>query len=194
MTEKSISEVIHGVTYGIDGRHNHLKKIAFPFITQLTNDLEQAGFKDQIENPRSHRPTRMRITNEVSGTTLVICVSLYIGGAVNSWVVGKICDLISAQFTGAFKRLKANYKKMKENHRPSEMVFLFETYYDADKLSIIVKAITNGDDELETTEALIPEALKRVQVWVEKNGITANTVTLTIKNGVLSEVPRLSES
>lgn len=196
MVEKNLHDTFQGFIFGQNGKIHHLQELTFPFISNFANELRETGFEKELDNPKWHKP----IVNEFNPradlglTPILIVLGISIGSSIGSWAVGKFCDFLWGKTKNAFVTLKERYKKVeKAQGEPVQINFSIEVHYDNDNLSVHVDGIATSLSEIDSIERLVPEAQKKAFSWVKKNGIKSSTMRFTIKNGELSEFPRLDE-
>jgi hypothetical protein len=71
------------------------------------------------------------------------------------------------------------------------MTIEFESYYDNDSLTILVVAIVIRPADLDRVEELVPQAHHRALAWIESHGVPNGTIQFTIKEGELTEFPKV---
>jgi hypothetical protein len=193
MSEKSDHELLGGVVAGMSGTATELE-VAESFFSQLNYDFRNAGFEEQLKNPKWHRPFRRDSlpTADIIVTPFLVSLGVFLNTPVGGWAVGKVCDFVWAKAKNAVAKLKKEYsalcKESSDGTHP--MTFEFETYYDNDSFSILVVCIAIRPDDLETIEELIPKAQHRALSWIETHGVPRTALQYTVKNGELSEYPK----
>lgn len=199
MTEKSLQQVVHGIVFGGGGKNHYVQELSGPFFDQLSRDLRDAGYEKALSEPvwKDELKQRARPTAVFDPVSFSIIVGCFVGSAIGSWAIGKVCDELWGKFNGSFKTLKTNYKKRAaENKRlvPDEIKFNVDFHFRNDEISVVVEGTAQNESEIDSFESLLPKAVRQALAWIKDKGITSKVIRYNIKNGELSEFPTLSDT
>ena len=202
MQEQPPDNIAKAVRCGLGGPTSFHKEVGLPFVKELVEELGAEGFDENLEAfdiPAGVMPSREFKATNVFGVddVIFIGVSIYLAEKVGSWALGRVCNSIyDGKIKPALKGLAGKLRKTKvwvpTPDRP--VIIKLGTWYDSDKLFVLVIADIRSDDELDNVGQLVTEAQKSALEWVEHHGIPSPVLIYRIQGGLLTTTPVWSES
>ena len=202
MLKRGTKEVDASFQLMMGGRKHLIDEVAMPFLTEVSEALKgvgleegEAGFDVSAEILPASGPSRPRMAVEPA-TALIIGVSVFLGTAIGSWAVSKVCDaVLDHAVKPALKRLRARMRRNKKIITPSSPLRMrIGVWYDVDRLYVLVIAEVTASAELAKVESLVPRAHDLALDWVKTHGITGQTLTYRVRHGELGRYPCISRS
>lgn len=195
--EKQLADMVQGFMFSFGGSTNMVEELYAPLEEEIAASLTAAGLEEALKNPRriptDPPPRKAPVKADMFSTPFFIGIAVFMATTLGSWAVTKLTDEVyDAKIRPALLKLAGRYRNDYEAKGYAYSVeFEFRVYYDTDELEVTIKARADSAKEIEALAALIPEAEKRALAWVKENGIKGDKMTYYIKNGELSNYPKL---
>lgn len=197
MTDTSLSDIVKGFTAGYNANVSFVKTIYDPFVDDIKQSFQEAGLENALSNPQKipnlTNPKNTKPSANWVVAPFIVGTTIFLATTIGSWAVNKLTDeLYDARIRPALLKMAERYRQQYEaKGYDYDLDFDFRVYYETDELEVVVKAKAASAKEIETIVELIPEAEKAALAWVKEHGITSNRLTYRIKNGQLSNFPKL---
>ncbi len=178
------------VQFAAHGNSTFLEDVALPFSQDVSAQLRESGFEDSLDGfqvPADLFPPRRGPTNVFGVETLLLGVTIYLGGKIGGWAVGGICDeIFNAKIKPALGRLTKVFQGTEQRWSPESgrpLRVQFGVWYNPDQLYVDVVAEVESLDEFENLARLIPQAHEAALSWIQVHGAQERVLTLRMRGG-----------
>ena len=172
-----LREIIKGIGFGWRGTSSFANGIAMPIIDAVANDLRALGLAKALDDPEfppDEPPSRMQPRADAFVVPSLVAISLFVGGSIGSWAIGKMLDEVwSAHIGPALKRWRTSGQSDGKFHFDTPFEFRLGCYFADDDLRVTVTSVVASEKDLEEVERLLPEAERQALEWVQRNGISS---------------------
>lgn len=191
----SLGSIIKGLLVGGSGRSSLIMELSSPFFNEVANKLRESVLATAIDSPLYPPATRNDKEDkpEFEGSQLIMTLTIFLQTAIGSWIVEEVCKkIIEGIIHPALKKMIRKYKKDYEDKGiRREIGFELQLYYKTDNLHVIVRMTGSSSEQLKANATLISEAERKALDWAIDRGISSETILFNIKDGKLSNFPKL---
>lgn len=194
------AEVMNAIRFYQDCDLTTAKTIAIPFFKTINETLQEIGFSE--ETTSFTVPPEFFTELQTKGPQaairhgyLLLGFALFIKSTMGDWIAEKAYDyVLEEKVAPAFEKLKESLiDEQKRIGRASKYCFDIGSWYEPDRVYVLLKVYVNSPEDLKDTTQYFRKAQtlvhKRIQITKEVNKVFIYEVT----DGVLNDVPQITD-
>ncbi|MRR06381.1 MAG: hypothetical protein EG828_05465 [Deltaproteobacteria bacterium] len=194
------SDAVNAIRFYQDCDSTTAKTIAMPFFNAIHETLEEIGFSEEITLFSAPPEFFVELQTQEPQMAfrpgyLLLGLALFIKTSMGDWIAEKTYDYVfEEKLAPAIEKLKESLvDEQKRIGRASKYCFDIGSWYEPDRVYVLLKVYINSPEDLKDTTHHFRKAQtiihKRVQITKEVNKVFIFEVT----DGALNEVPQVTD-